>query len=419
MHWERLFWARGQVCAAGILTVCTVGLILGVAAQLNLGSSRKFLMENRSTIAAATVQATLEDKSERDSTTRSAQLPSISGASQPEAIVRGRLVKSYGQLPLSFEANQGQTDERVKFLSRGKGYTLFLTSGAAVLVLRQAVRKDDEATGKGRLERDRGERAMPSSTVLRVKLVGAHRGVKVRGEEELAGKSNYFIGNDPTKWRTDVVNYRRVRYEGVYRGVDLVYYGHEGELESDFVVAPGSDAGVIRLEMAGAERLRINGRGDLELQAASGQVVLEKPVVYQRGAGKGGREEEATRKYIEARYVVKGEREVGFAVGEYNGREPLIIDPVLKYSTYLGGNALDFGSGIAVDALGNAYVTGLTNSTNFPTASPLQATFGGGNSDAFVTKLNPAGNVLVYSTYLGGSGGDLGLGIAVDAHGSA
>ena len=419
MSRERLFWARSQVHVARILGGCSVGLILVAALQLSLGSSNKVLLnKSRATIAPVTVQTDVEDKSERHSMQRFTRLGSIPGELESDAATRERLVKTYGQLPLSFEANQGQTDDRVKFVSRGRGYTLFLTSGEAVLALRQAVRKDDQPTGKVGLEKGRVERETGPSTVLRMKLVGAQRGVAVRGEEEMAGKSNYFIGNDPTKWRTNVPNYGRVKYEGVYRGVDLVYYGHEGKLESDFIVGAGVDAGVIRLEMAGAERVRINGQGNLELKTPVGDVVLGKPVVYQRKMGKGGPGGEAERHYIAARYVLKRGREVGFAVGRYDRREPLIIDPVLRYSTYLGGSNTDFGNGIAVDAAGNAYVTGPTQSADFPIFRCWQCT-SGGVSNVFVTRLNPTDNALVFSTYLGGNGDDYGAGIALDAAGNA
>src|SRR6202158_4584712 len=412
MRWDRFFCAPGQVWAAGILTACTLGLNLGGGALLNWCSSKMFLIESRPVAAEVASSAVLGVKPEGGSS------PLIPGPSQPDPATRGRLVKSYGQLPLSFEANQGQTDERVKFLSRGRGYTLFLTSGEAVLVLHQSGgEEEDRPTGKSGLEKPSGKSTQGPSTALRVKLVGAKRGVEVRGEEELTGKSNYFIGNDPTKWRTNVPNYSRVKYENVYRGVDLVYYGQQGELESDFIVGAGVDAGVIRLQMAGAERVRINSQEDLQLKTAGGEVVLGKPVVYQWRVGKQRQAGEAGRHLIEARYVVKGKREVGFAVGRYDVKEPLIIDPVLRYSTYLGGIGDDIGNGIAVDAAGNAYVTGDTNSANFPLVSSSQ-TFGGGY-DAFVTKFNAAGNALVYSTYLGGSGGDEGRGIAVDAAGNA
>ncbi len=245
-----------------------------------------------------------------------------------------------------------------------------------------------------------------------MELVGANHGTKVVGGEELAGKSNYLMGNDPSKWRIDVPNYDRVNYESVYPGVDLVYYGHQGELESDFIVAAGADAGAIRLRIDGAKRVRINREGDLELRIDGGEVVLGKPVVYQNSEG------ETERHIVAGRYTVKGKCEVGFEVGSYDKKEPLTIDPVLRYSTYLGGNIYDAGSGIAVDAAGNAYVTGYTYSTNFPTTDPYQVNLAG-SQDVFVTKLNAAGNALVYSTYLGGSGGDQGYGIAVDAAGDA
>jgi hypothetical protein len=232
-------WAPGQMCATGIIAVCTLGVILGAAAQLNLRSRKVLLTESRNTIALATGQATAGNASEQGSAPRSARFASLPGLGEPDAAARGSLVKSYGQLPLSFEANQGQTDKRVKFLARGGGYTLFLTGREAVLALRRPVGKDDKPIGKVGLEEGRGNTETERSTVLRVKLVGAKRGVAVRGEEELAGKSNYFLGNDPAKWQTNVPNYGRVKYEGVYRGVDQVYYGHQGELESDFIGGAG------------------------------------------------------------------------------------------------------------------------------------------------------------------------------------
>jgi hypothetical protein len=417
MRRECLSRATGQVCAAGVLLACTLRLILGAGALFDLGPSQLFWMANHPVAAELVSPVTLKVPPEKVETLRSLPPSLIPDASKSYAAQRGQLEETYGHLPLRFEENRGQTDGRVKFVSRGRGYTLFLTGGEAVLALRQAVPKDHQPIGDGG-ERDLGNSKTGPSTVLRVKLVGAKRAITMRGENELSGKSNYFIGNDPKKWRTNVRNYERVKYEDVYRGVDLVYYGHQGELESDFIVAAGGDASAIRLEMAGAERARINGQGDLELETAGGEVVLDKPMVYQRKAGKRTRREGLAKHFIEARYVVKGEREVGFALGTYDVTEPLIIDPVLRYSTFLGGTAFDYGYGIAVDAVGSAYVTGSTGSINFPTGNSLAGTSAGGY-DAFVTKFNAAGNTLVYSTYLGGNNFDQGNGISVDALGNA
>ncbi|MBV9210763.1 MAG: SBBP repeat-containing protein, partial [Acidobacteria bacterium] len=314
--------------------------------------------------------------------------------------------EAYGRLPMSFEANQGQTDGRVKFLARGQGYGLFLTANEAVLSLRKAQAKENARSSSG-------------VSVLKMKLAGADTQARATGVEELPGKSNYFIGNDPQQWRASVPNFARVKYEGVYKGVDLVYYGNQRTLEYDFVVAPGADASQIKLSFDGASRMRIDSKGELALTLDGGEVRQHKPFIYQEVGGE--------KREIAGRYVQRGEREIGFEVAAYDETKPLVIDPVLVYSTYLGGSSTDDGYGVAVDAAGNAYVTGMTNSLNFPVTpgslktslQPLSNT----NiyySDAFVTKLNPAGTALVYSTYLGGSAaGEIARGIAVDSQGNA
>jgi uncharacterized protein (TIGR03437 family) len=315
---------------------------------------------------------------------------------------KARLVEPYGNLPLSFEANHGQTDGRVQFLSRGRGYTLFLTATEAVLA------RDGSA--------------------VRMKFKGANPAPRITGVDQLAGSSNYFIGNDPGKWRTAVPTYGKVRYESLYPGVDLVFRGTHGRLEYDFLIAPGADPSLIRLAFEGADKLEVEARGDLVVHAGGGELRFRRPLVYQ--------EVEGVRREVAASYVLEGYAGgpakagpytapytaratlVGFQVAAYDASKPLIIDPVLAYSTYLGGSGQDRGYGIAVDSSGNAYVTGCTSSSNFPTANALQASFGG-NWDAFVTKLNAAGSALVYSTYLGGNGVDVGNWIALDSSGNA
>jgi hypothetical protein len=419
------FRAARFVCAAGLLSFGSAALVLLVNARAlqHVDSGKVFFAESHPASAGVAAPALLQAAPGRPSALRaSAALPAIPGTRPPDPATSARWLKSYGQLPLRFERNQGQTDTGVKFLSRGEGYTLFLASGEAVMALRAPSAENQPSRFVGEAGSENREREMDSgrSAVLRMKLVGAKRGVRVVGEEELPGKSNYFLGNDPQCWRTDIPNYARVRYEEVYRGVDLVYYGHRGELETDFVVAAGTDPGKIRLQMGGAERVRINGQGDVQLEVHGEKVVLAKPVVYQLRNNRRATsvKEEGEKKIIAARFVQRGPQEVGFAVGDYDHGQPLVIDPVLRYSTYLGGSAANRAYGIAVDAAGNAYVTGFTTSTDFPTINPGQPASGGGE-DTFVTKLNAPGNALVYSTYLGGSGDDEGYGIAVDAAGNA
>jgi hypothetical protein len=350
---------------------------------------------------------------------------------------------SYAKLPLSFEANQGQTDARVKFLSRGPGYTLFLTGDEAVLGLRRAEARQpkfEKRNSKSAVipgvprpllrgleppTRDLGPQTASAesgaSAAVRVKLLGANPHAKATGEEELPGKANYFIGNDPKKWRTNLPTYAQVRYQGVYPGVDLVYYGNQGgQLEYDFVVAPGADPSAIALDVGAVREpprahrdapLQSTADGGLVISTEIGPVQLEKPLIYQEDSG--------WRREIPGGYVLKNAHEVAFRVGAYDPTRPLVIDPVLAYSTYLGGNEGDYGEGIAEDASGNTYVAGSTESSDFPTSAGAFQTALAGGVNVFVTKLNPTGTALVYSTYLGGNGPDYGDGIAVDSSGNA
>ena len=215
----------------------------------------------------------------------------------PEA-TKQRIVETYGKLPLSFEANQGQTDSRVKFISRGPGYTLFLNSTEAVLSFPSRDRKGAGARPSPPGFSPPSPLPAVGRTVLRMQLVGANPHPEVVGLEELLGKSNYFIGNDPSKWRTDVPTYAKVQYQDVYPGVDLVYYGNQRQLEYDLVVAPGADPEAIQLAFEGNENLEIDAEGDLVLDSAGGQVRLHKPLVYQQVDG--------VRREIVGAYVLNG-----------------------------------------------------------------------------------------------------------------
>jgi hypothetical protein len=335
-----------------------------------------------------------------------------SGLSQPDPASQAKIRESYGKLPLSFEANHGQADGRVKFLSRTGGYTLFLTGDEAVLTMSGKRAKDAAPKGASgfRESARRGKPRLYGNTggVLRMKLRNANAAARITGLDELAGTSNYFIGNDPAKWRTDVSTYAKVKYEGIYSGIDLVYYGNQRQLEYDFIVAPGADPRRIAFDVSGAKRIRRDAQGELVFKVGEDEIRWHRPVVYQ--------EKDGARQEIAAHYAITDTNRVGFELAKYDADRPLYIDPLI-YSTYLGGSNADYGFGIAVDSAGNAYVTGTTDSTDFPTMNPLQPANGGYN--AFVTKINPAGSALVYSTYLGGNSNDEGQGIAVDSAGNA
>jgi hypothetical protein len=304
---------------------------------------------------------------------------------------------TYGKLPISFEPNFGQTDASVNFLAHGTGYLLRLTPKGATLCLSGT------------------QNASPSQ--MTIKLVRGNRAAQAEGLEALPGKSNYLFGNDRTQWRTNVPNYAKVRYRNVYRGVDMIYYGNREQLEYDLVVAPGTDPQIIKLAFGGVESMRIGREGDLLLSARSGEVRLHKPVIYQESDG--------VRQGVEGSYVLTGRRRIGFKIAKYDTGKPLVIDPRLNYSTYLGGPTLRGGAqeqanAIAVDSSGNAYVTGWTAATDFPVGKGAIQPLKGVGQNAFVTKLNAAGTGLIYSTYLGGSNNaDEGRGIAVDSSGNA
>ena len=438
-------------------------------------------------------------------------------ASIPENVITPPVLKNFGTLPLSFEENQGQVDGQVKYLARGKGYTLFLTETEAVLALGSATREtlevrseeQEDETGEGRrVEEQKSEKGegrsgkeeseafgvkreganlslpfvrglnseeglnggvegrdnQPSPTsVVRMTFAGANQTPTVNGADQLPGIVNYFIGNDPDHWHTKIPTYKKVQYDNLYDGIDLVYYGNQGQLEYDLVVEPGADPSQIQLAFEGTDTLKVNEAGDLVLTVEGSSEKLEvrskgqegdgtdrgtasdpnltrltphaspltssstlrllKPHVYQLIDGH--------KVEIAANYVMQSDPShvsllpspltasaaVAIQLAAYDTTQPLIIDPVLHFSTYLGGSGIDEGFGVAVDGAGAAYVSGDTASIDFPTLNAGQGASGGG-LDAFVTKLDAAGT-RVYSTYLGGSGNDRALSIAVDGAGAA
>lgn len=302
----------------------------------------------------------------------------------------------HDNLPLGFEPNLGQTDVRARFLSRGRGYTAFLTSDGMVLSLHSQRTKSDRSPSTGLATTSR-------QRTVRFRLLGASKNPVAIGEHEQAGRVNYFMGNDPAKWRRNVPTYSDVRYKNVYPGIDLLYYGSEGRLEYDFFVGVGADPRKIRFEVQGAKQMNIGSKGALVLTTDVGELHFEAPLVYQES--KGGRIP------VEGGYILEDATHIRFQLGTNDRSRPLVIDPVLVYSTYLGGNGTQEAFGTAVDAAGNVYVAGSTDSIDFPvnTIGSVAA----GVSHVFVAKLDPTGSNLIYCDYFGGDSEDDGFAIAL------
>ncbi|MBZ5642600.1 MAG: choice-of-anchor D domain-containing protein [Acidobacteriia bacterium] len=324
----------------------------------------------------------------------------------------------YVGLPLSFEKNNGQSDARVKFMSRGPGYNLFLTGDEAVLALPQGPAPACAKKGNAKPCTQAEATAPRKASFLRLKMAGAAPNAGVSGLDRLPGNTSYFIGNDPRKWHANVPNFEKVEYSNIYPGIDLIYYGNQQQLESDFVLAPGADPQKIQIEIDGASRTRLDAQGNLVFSTGAGDVRLMRPGIYQivRGAHVN----------VEGHYVLLAENRVGFEVGPYDAAKPLVIDPTLVYATFLGGSSLsgDLGNAITVDGAGNAYVTGQTSSVDFPGTVLFPASQGSFFFffNTFVSKFNPAGSALVYSAVLGGQSfdsGEGGYGIGVDGSGNA
>jgi hypothetical protein len=297
---------------------------------------------------------------------------------------------------LRFEANDGQWDPRTAFVARAHGYGLYLTSDGATLALSS----------------HRGAARSASRAVLRMRVVGG-RATQPIGLEETAGHSNYFIGDDPSRWRTGVKAYARVRYPEVKPGLDLVLYGtDERALEYDLILAPGVEPTELALAFDGADDLHVGDEGDLRMAVGAERIRQRRPTGYQPRTDGG-------RAPVAVDYRRNRDGTIGFAVGPYDRTRPLVIDPVLVYATFLGGSGTDEALAVAIDAAGNAYVTGDTESVDFPATPGAFRTATTGAGDVFVSKLNPAGTALVYSTFFGGSALDAGNGIAVDAAGNA
>jgi len=324
------------------------------------------------------------------------QVTALENPSVPSSINHDR-PPAYGDLPLFFIGNEGQLDNRVHYYEQGAGHAIYFTSTGAHFVLRQV--------GNERQHE------------IALNFMGAHAEPKISGRHPQQGRVNYFIGSDPRQWVTGIATYGEIAYKNLYPGIDMKFYGRGQELEYDIIIAPGSDPSQIAFSYNGIDSLQITEDGNLKVRLDDGFILQKKPLLYQ--------EIEGRRIEIPGRFrllKIKDAKRVqafGFEVGDYDKSYPLTIDPILLYSTYLGGSSHEQGAAIAVDGSGNTYLTGVSRSMNYPVAAAYKAAGAANYNNIIITKINASGSALVYSTYLGGSNNDEGLGIAVDTVGNA
>ncbi len=350
-----------------------------------------------------------------------------------------RVEESYGRLPLYFIRNDGQVDDKVEYYERGRGHATFFTNDGVYISLVKGKALDteglrpviaSEAKQSSVMRNGIASPAVRNDSVKRTRLVrltflDAIEAPEIVAEDPLKGKVNYFIGSDPAKWRTSIPTFGAVLYKNIYEGVDVKFYGNNSQLEYDIIVRPGGDPERIKLSYEGIKALRVTDDGDLEIVLEDGKLIQKKPYVYQ--------EIEGRRVEVEGSFVIEEAHSssprasritshdsrytYSFKLASYDKNHPIVIDPVLVYSTYLGGSAFDLGLGLSVDSTGSVYVSGGTESIDFPVLNPIQGT-NAGLSDAFVAKIDPTGTSLVYSTFLGGAGSDQAMDLYVDATGA-
>ncbi len=366
------------------------------------------------------------------------------GVEGSEKTPTAQIQEAYGKLPLYFIQNDGQVDEKVKFYEKGSGHATYFTKEGVYITLGRGEKSDDRSK---KLENtapsfEKGGQGGISSELIKLTFLYANPNPEIIAVDQQEGKVNYFIGNDSKKWKSNVPAYNAVVYKEVYPGIDIKFYGNNRLIEYDITVKAGADPSRVQFAYEGIDGLKVTEGGDLEIALKHGSIIQKKPVIYQEIDGK--------RAKVEGRFKIQetpvisvsqsadpeiNSREMGnakvdvnniftytFEVAAYNREYPLIIDPVLYYSTYLGEYMHEFFSGIAVDNAGNCYLTGNTSSPNFPTTPGAYDTTFNGNAnygDAFILKINAISPALSYATYLGGTGDDWGSGIAVDGSGNA
>src|SRR5215208_5043282 len=372
--------ARGRAFPGRKKALVAVALLALIAAFAALIAASQFPSAENSSVGSKTSQS------------GTAAAPVSEPAAGPQ-MSEEEAIDAYGKLPLSFIANEGQTDKAVRYYAQGAGYGFFFTKEGAMLSFA-------EGTGRG-------------GHALALDFLGAEPDAILEARERLSGDVNYLVGDEQAQWHQKLPTHGELLYGGLWPGIDMAVRGEGGNLKYEFHLKPGSSVEDVRLGYRGAEGLKVGSGGELLVQTPLEIPTLKDaaPVSYQRIGGE--------RVPVESRYKLKEDGGYGFAVGAYDPRYPLVIDPELDYSTFLGGTDTDFGLGIAVDGNGSAYVTGETQFTGYPTTPGAYDPSDNDRMDAFVTKLNASGSDLVYSTYLGAEGDEGGFDIAVDGSGSA
>jgi len=325
--------------------------------------------------------------------------------------IKKQVIEAYGRLPLTFVKNEGQINPQVQYYGQGRGAKVYFTASEILFAFAKPAARHDRTqvlTPVALREKDRG-------TALSLEFLGANPKVRVAGRAEQEGKVNYFVGNNPALWQTDLATYREVAYKDLWPGVEAAFRDEGGSLKYEFRLQAGTRVEAVQLAYNGSESLSLDDAGNLQIKTPLGVLTDVKPTSYQMLDGR--------KVPVQSRFALRqgddGRNVFGFEVAAYDPAYPLTIDPGLVYSTYVGTDGPDDGYGIQVDANGNAYVTGDTERDSFPVTAGAFDTLYGGYTDAFVLKLNATGTALIYSTYLGGNGSDIGEAIAVDASGNA
>ncbi len=328
------------------------------------------------------------------------------GLKEADLTTKKLINENYGKLPLRFEKNIGQVDNSIDFISHNSEYSLFISPTKTTFDFNDVQNQINLKTNpKVNIQNAK----VDDKAQLTMQLVGANQQAKCTKLDKLETKSNYLIGNNQNHWKENIENFAKVQYQNIYDGIDIVYYGNQKQLEYDLIVSPHINPNIINISFPDAEKLTIDNQGNLVINVNNKEISKKKPYIYQEVNG--------NKQEVVGNYIIKENNQIGFNIEAYDVNKPLVIDPTIGYSTYLGGTDSDFSSAIAVDKSGNTYVVGYTKSLNFPTSNPQQKSLSG-KTDLFVAKLNPTGTALSYSTYIGGSEDDFGNSISVDSNGN-